>query len=115
LILPKIIAAVTTIPLLVIISIGLTITGGYIAGTASGAVNAQDFITGITTDFIPFTFTVSMIKAVMFAFIITSVSAYQGFYTDGGALEVGRSSTKAVVISCIAILFTDYVIAQLLL
>jgi phospholipid/cholesterol/gamma-HCH transport system permease protein len=98
LILPKIIGAVTMIPLLVIISIGLTITGGY-----------------ITTTFIPFTFTVSMVKSVIFAFIITSVSAYQGFYTNGGALEVGRSSTKAVVISCIAILFTDYVVAQLLL
>jgi phospholipid/cholesterol/gamma-HCH transport system permease protein len=56
-----------------------------------------------------------MVKSVVFAFIITSVSAYQGFYTNGGALEVGRSSTKAVVISCIAILFTDYLIAQLLL
>ena len=115
LILPKIIGAVTMIPLLVIISIGLTITGGYIAGTASGAVTGQDFINGITSTFIPFTFTVSMVKSVIFAFIITSVSAYQGFYTDGGALEVGRSSTKAVVISCIAILFTDYLVAQLLL
>ena len=115
LILPKIIASVVTIPMLVIISIGLSIFGGYLAGTASGAVTAQDFIIGITTDFNPFTFTVSMVKAVIFAFIITSVSAYQGFYTSGGALEVGQSSTKAVVISCIAILFSDYVIAQLML
>ncbi len=115
LILPKIIGAVTTIPLLVIISIALSIFGGYLAGTLSGAVTAQDYITGITTDFIPFTFTVSMVKAVIFAFIITTVSAYQGFYTTGGALEVGQSSTRAVVISCIAILFADYVIAQLLL
>lgn len=115
LILPKIIGAVTTMPLLVIISIALSIFGGYLAGTLSGAVTAQDYITGITTDFIPFTFTVSMVKAVIFAFIITTVSAYQGFYTTGGALEVGQSSTKAVVISCIAILFADYVIAQLLL
>jgi phospholipid/cholesterol/gamma-HCH transport system permease protein len=115
LILPKIIGAITMIPLLVIISIGLTIFGGYVAGVASGAVSEQDFIVGITSDFIPFTFTVSMVKAVIFAFIITSVSAYQGFYTNGGALEVGKSSTKAVVISCIAILFTDYLVAQLLL
>ena len=89
--------------------------GGYLAGTASGAVSAQDFINGLTTDFVPFTFTVSMVKAVIFAFIIVTVSAYQGFYTNGGALEVGQSSTKAVVISCIMILFSDYVIAQLLL
>jgi phospholipid/cholesterol/gamma-HCH transport system permease protein len=56
-----------------------------------------------------------MVKSVIFAFIITSVSAYQGFYTSGGALEVGISSTRAVVVSCIAILFTDYLVAQLLL
>jgi phospholipid/cholesterol/gamma-HCH transport system permease protein len=115
LILPKIIGAIITIPLLVIISITLCIFGGYIAGTLSGAVTAQDFILGLTTDFVPFILTVATVKSVIFAFIITSVSAYQGFYTDGGALEVGQSSTKAVVISCIAILFSDYVIAQLLL
>lgn len=115
LILPKIIAAVTMIPLLVIISIGLTIFGGYIAGTASGALSAQEFTVGITSDFNSFTLTVSMVKAAVFAFLITTISAYQGFYTSGGALEVGQSSTKAVVISCIAILFSDYVIAQLML
>lgn len=115
LILPKIIGAVVTIPMLVCISISLSIMGGYLAGTLSGAVSAQDFINGLTNNFNAFIITVAMIKAVVFAFIITSVSAYQGFYTDGGALEVGISSTKAVVVSCISILFTDYLIAQLLL
>ena len=115
LILPKILAAIITIPLLVIISISLCIFGGYLAGSLSGAVTSQDFITGLKTGFDSFIITVSMVKSVIFAFIITSVSAYQGFYTEGGALEVGQSSTKAVVISCIAILFSDYVIAQLLL
>ncbi len=115
LILPKIIAAVVTIPLLVIISIALSIWGGYIAGTLSGAVTGSDYILGTTQDFRGFIITVSMIKAVIFAFIITSVSAYQGFYTSGGAYEVGISSTKGVVISCIMILFADYVVAELLL
>lgn len=115
LILPKILGAVITIPLLIIISIGLSIFGGYLAGTLSGAVTAQDFINGVTTDFVPFTLVVSMVKAVIFAFIIASVAAYQGFYTSGGALEVGISSTRAVVISCISILCADYLIAQLLL
>ena len=115
LILPKIIGAVTTIPLLIIISIALSICGGFLAGTLSGAVSGQDFINGATSDFRGFTLLVSMVKAVIFAFIITSVSAYQGFYTSGGAYEVGVSSTRGVVISCIAILFADYIIAQLLL
>jgi len=115
LILPKIIAAVITIPLLIVISIGLSIWGGYLAGTLSGAVSSNDFILGATDGFRGFTIVVSMIKAIIFAFIITSVSAYQGFYTSGGALEVGISSTRAVVISCIMILFADYLVAQLLL
>jgi len=115
LILPKVVAGVLMIPMLVIISIFLSIMGGYLAGTASGAITSADFIQGLTTGFIPFTVTVAMVKAVVFAIIITTVSAYQGFYTNGGALEVGQSSTKAVVISCISILAADYVIAQLLL
>ena len=115
LIMPKIVAAVVTIPLLVIISIGLCIFGGFLAGTLSGALTSRDYIAGATQDFRGFTITVSMIKAVIFAFIITSVSAYQGFYTKGGSLEVGVSSTRAVVVSCVAILFADYLVAELLL
>ncbi|TAF44685.1 MAG: ABC transporter permease [Sphingobacteriales bacterium] len=115
LILPKVAAGVMMIPMLVIISIFLSITGGYLAGTASGAVTSVEFIQGLTTNFNPFTVTIAMVKAVVFAIIITTVSAYQGFYTNGGALEVGQASTKAVVISCIAILAADYIIAQLLL
>ncbi len=115
LILPKLLAGIIMIPLLVIIAISLSISGGYLAGVASGAVTATEFITGLTTDFVPFTLVVAMVKSLIFAFIITTVSAYQGFYTKGGALEVGQSSTKAVVVSCISILISDYVIAQLLL
>ncbi len=115
LILPKLLGGVIMIPMLVIVAIFLSITGGYFAGVASGAVTAAEFIQGLSTGFVPFTVFVAMIKALIFAFEITTISAYQGFYTKGGALEVGQSSTKAVVISCIAILVSDYIIAQLLL
>jgi phospholipid/cholesterol/gamma-HCH transport system permease protein len=113
--LPKLLGGVIMIPMLVIVAIALSITGGYLAGVASGAVTAAEFILGLTTGFVPFTLVVAMVKAVIFAFIITTVSAYQGYYTSGGAISVGQSSTKAVVISCIAILISDYIIAQLLL
>lgn len=115
LILPKLLGGVIMIPMLVIVAIFLSIMGGYLAGVASGAVTAAEFTLGLTADFIPFTVFVAMVKALIFAFIITTVSAYQGYYTDGGAIEVGVASTKAVVISCIAILISDYIIAQLLL
>lgn len=115
LILPKIIAGVTMIPLLVIISIGLAISGGYLGGTISGAISAADYYRGITEGFNPYTITVALVKAFFFGFIITSVSSYQGFYVKGSALEVGRASTKTVVVSCIAILCADYVITDLML
>ncbi|WP_461789929.1 MlaE family ABC transporter permease [Pedobacter sp.] len=115
LILPKIIAGITMVPVLVIISMVLSITGGYLGGTLSGAVSASEYIQGITTDFNPFTITVALVKAFVFGFIITSVPAYEGFYVKGGALEVAQASTRAVVVSCISILACDYIVTQLLL
>jgi len=115
LILPKIIAGITMVPLLVIMSMFLSITGGYIGGTLSGAVSPAEYIQGITTDFNPYTIVVALVKAFVFGFIITSVPAYEGFYVKGGALEVAQASTRAVVVSCITILACDYIVTQLLL
>ncbi|WP_276088901.1 ABC transporter permease [Pedobacter sp. JY14-1] len=115
LILPKIIAGITMVPLLVIMSMFLSIGGGYLGGTLSGAVSPADYVTGITTDFNPYTITVALVKAFVFGFIITSVPAYEGFYVKGGALEVAQASTRAVVVSCITILACDYIVTQLLL
>mgnify|MGYP003576215272 FL=1 len=115
LILPKIISGITMVPMLVIISMFLSISGGYIGGTIPGAVTPAEYIQGITTDFNPYTITVALVKAFVFGFIITSVPAYEGFYVRGGALEVSQASTRAVVISCISILACDYIVTQLLL
>ncbi|MXV50830.1 ABC transporter permease [Pedobacter sp. HMF7647] len=115
LILPKLIGGITMVPVLVIIAMFLSITGGYIGGTLSGAVTGSDYILGITSDFNPYTITVALVKAFVFGFIITTVAAYQGFYVRGGALEVAQASTKAVVVSCITILAADYFVTQLLL
>lgn len=115
LILPKIIAGITMIPILVYISIFLALIGGYAGGVFSGVVSANEYIEGITTDFIPYTMAVAGVKALVFGFIITSIAAYQGFYVDGGALEVGKAGTKTVVVSCITILSADYIITELML
>ena len=93
----------------------LGLLGGYIAGVASGVVTSYEFIYGIQYQFLPFNITYALIKTVAFAFIITSVSAYHGYNTHGGALEVGRSSTKAVVYSSIIILLFNVILTQLLL
>ncbi|TAF34223.1 MAG: ABC transporter permease [Cytophagales bacterium] len=114
LVLPKIVASMTMYPLLVILAGFLAITGGYFAGTNLGLLTPEDYIYGIRIDFVQFNVAFAMIKAVVFAFLISSISAYMGFYTQGGALEVGLSSTQAVTNSCIAILLADFLLAQLL-
>lgn len=115
LILPKLIAGITMVPVLVIMSMFLSIGGGFLGGTLSGAVTPSEYIQGITTDFNPYTIVVALVKAFVFGFIITTVPAYEGFYVKGGALEVAQASTRAVVVSCISILACDYIITQLLL
>src|SRR5690554_614973 len=115
LILPKILAGVVMIPALVIVAIACAIVGGLVGGAISGAVTPTDYINGITDNFNGFTISVALVKAVVFGFIITSIPAYKGFYVRGGALEVGQASTKSVVIGCITILASDYVITALML
>ena len=115
LILPKIIASILMNPFLVIISMFLSILGGYLAGVGTGIVGGTDFIQGIQSDFNPYHVTYALIKTVVFAFIIATVSAYQGYYTSGGTREVGVSSTKAVVYSNVVILIANYALTQLLL
>jgi phospholipid/cholesterol/gamma-HCH transport system permease protein len=115
LVLPKIIAAILILPFLIVITMFVGIGGGWLAGAVTGLINSHEFKRGLLTDFDTFNVEFALIKVVVFAFVITSVSSYHGFYTEGGALEVGQSSTKAVVWSSVLILFLDYVLTQLLL
>lgn len=115
LIFPKIVAAVFIFPFLVMISMGLGITAGAAVGTASGAISLTDFRYGLQYYFNVFDVTYTLIKTLFFAFIITSVSSYHGYYTRGGALEVGQSSTKAVVYSIILIMICNYMLTQIML
>lgn len=93
----------------------LGIFGGYIFGILTGAVTEHEYMYGIQYDFRPYNVAYALIKTVFFAFIISSVSSYYGYYANGGALEVGKNSTKAVVYSCIWILIANFVTTQLFL
>jgi phospholipid/cholesterol/gamma-HCH transport system permease protein len=115
LILPKIIATLLFNPILTLVAIIVGIFGGWLAGTLTGVITSENFIYGIQYDFVPYYVVYSLIKTVFFAFIITSVSAFQGYYVSGGSLEVGRASTKAVVYSSILILLFNVILTQLLL
>ena len=115
LIMPKIVAALVTIPILVVLSMGLGIWGGRLAGAASGILSTDTYDRGLLENFMPYNVQFALVKAYTFAFIISSIPAYYGYYVKGGALEIGRSSTKSVVVSCVMILFADYILAQILL
>jgi phospholipid/cholesterol/gamma-HCH transport system permease protein len=114
-ILPKIVASLLFNPLLTIISIIVGIAGGWFAGTFTGVVTSENFIYGIQYAFVPYYVVYALVKILFFAFIIASVSAFQGYYVYGGSLEVGRASTKAVVYSSILILLFNVILTQLLL
>ncbi len=115
LVLPRIVAAVLVFPLLVVVAMTLGILGGYWAGAASGAMTPDQYVEGVRIDFVPYNILFSLIKATVFGFLVSAIASYQGFFTRGGALEVGAASTKAVTASVIAILIADFVLAQLLL
>jgi len=115
LIFPKIVASVLFNPILVIFSMFLGILGGYVFGLMAGVVTDYEYIYGVTYEFRPYNVAYALIKSAVFAFIIASVPAYHGYFTKGGALEVGRSSTKGVVYSSVLILAFDLILTQLLL
>lgn len=115
LIMPKILAALITIPLLVVIAMVMGIWGGRLAADLTNIISTDIYDKGLLENFYPYNVKFAMVKAYTFAFIISSIPAFFGYYVKGGALEIGRASTTAVVTSCILILFADYILAALLL
>ena len=115
LVLPKMIAALACIPFLVILSMGLGIGAGMWVGVSTGVSSVADFEYGMQIDFNAFDVTYALVKTCVFALIISSVSAYHGYHTSGGALEVGRSSTKAVVYAVVLVMVANLLLTQMLL
>ncbi|HEY5140922.1 MAG TPA: ABC transporter permease [Methylococcales bacterium] len=115
LILPKIIASMIINPFLIMMSMLLAVGGGWMAGIFTGLFPSAEYIYGIQSFFHMYDIFYALTKTVVFAFIIASVSAYNGYYTKGGALEVGEASTNGVVYSSIAIIFMNLILTQILL
>ncbi|HMO37941.1 MAG TPA: ABC transporter permease [Saprospiraceae bacterium] len=111
---PKIVAAIIVIPMLVAIGAFVSIMGGYLASVPGGLMSDAEYVQGVRSFFVQKNVRMMFVKAIVFAFILTSVSAYQGYYVKGGSIELGRASTNAVVFSDILILLADYTIAVLL-
>lgn len=115
LILPKIIAALITVPMLVSLSVIVSLWGGRFVGDVANIIDSATYDQGLLKDFNGYNVWVAMAKALTFSIIISSIPAYFGYNVKGGALEIGRSSTLAVVVSCILILLADYVLTLLML
>ena len=115
LVLPKVLATVFFYPLIVIVGMFLGIFGGWVAGSLTGLFHSADYIGGIQLDFNPYLVQYALIKSVVFAFLIATIPSYHGFYVKGGALEVGRASTQAVVWTSVVIILMNYFLTQTLL
>ena len=114
LVMPKIVAAVIMIPILVCVSTLVSILGAYLASVPTGLFSGADFIKGLRSFFIPNNVNLLFVKAIVFSYILTAVSCYQGYFVKGGSIELGAASTRAVVNSYVLILLADYIIAVVL-
>lgn len=115
LIMPKVLACILFNPILIVISIFLGLFGGWLAGDFTEMITHADFEYGLKLEFNQFYVAYAIIKTIVFAFLITTISAYFGYTVKGGAIEVGRASTSAVVNSSIAIIVANYFLTDIML
>ena len=115
LVLLKVIATVCFYPFLIIMGMMLGIFGGWLAGVLSGLFSGVDYIEGLQTDFKPFLIVYSIIKTLVFAFLIATVPSYHGYFVKGGSIAVGKASTQSVVWTTILIVIANYFLTQMLL
>lgn len=115
LVLPKVIATVFFYPFLIILGMCIGIFGGWLAGIFSGLFSGVDYIEGLQTDFKPFFIVYALVKTLVFAFLISTVPSYHGYYVKGGSIAVGKASTQAVVWTTILIVIANYLLTQMLL
>ncbi len=115
LILPKIVALVFFMPILVTFSIACGLIGGAGVSYFTDLITVSDFLYGIQYAYIPFYLWYSIIKSLFFGFIIASVSSFYGYYAYGGALDVGQASTHAVVNSCVLLLLSNILLTDIML
>ncbi|WP_341222317.1 ABC transporter permease [Polaribacter atrinae] len=115
LVLPKVLATVFFYPFLISLGMFLGILGGWVTGVLSGLFSGADYIEGIQTDFDPFLLSYAIIKTLVFAFLISTVPSYHGYYVKGGSIAVGKASTQAVVWTTILIVIANYFLTQMLL
>lgn len=115
LVLPKIIASLIVNPILIIISIFFALMGGYVTVLLTGVTSSYDYIDGLTSFFRMYDIYYVLVKTIVFAFIISSVSSFYGYRIEGGALELGKANVNSIVVASFLILMLNLVITQIML
>ena len=114
-VLPKITAFLFFMPILAIFSMSTGIFGGYLVALTTDLLPVSKYVYGIQSLFVEWYVWYAIIKTLFFAVIISSVASYFGYHVKGGALQVGKASTNAVVSSSTLILLFDLILTKLLL
>ena len=110
LVVPRLVAGVITLPMLVLVADIIGVFGGYLIGVYKLNFNPQAYLIG-TREHLETSDVVSgLVKAAVFGFIVALMGCYHGYYSRGGAQGVGRATTYAVVSASILILVVDYLI-----
>jgi phospholipid/cholesterol/gamma-HCH transport system permease protein len=115
LIAPKVIASLVVIPMLIIIAVFLGVIGGWAGGVMGGFFSTSEYVKGLTDNMKNWDIVVMMIKAVLFSIILSTIPSYKGYTVSGGALEIGKASTQAVVYSSICVIIVNFFVAFFLL
>jgi phospholipid/cholesterol/gamma-HCH transport system permease protein len=114
-ILPRVCAGMFMIPLLMIISIVVSLVAGGIAGVSRGILTEHQYRFGLLNDFKPFGVTMAFVKIFVFSFLIPTISSFMGYHAKGDELQVTKAATRAVTVNCVLILLADYIITSIML
>ena len=114
-VLPKVAGFMMFVPVLCVLSMFFGLIGGWFIAEFTDMLTVDNYVYGIQSFFNEWYVWYSLIKTIVFGYIITTVAAFYGYYVKGGALEVGKASTNAVVASSILILLADVVLTKLML
>lgn len=115
LVLPKVVGFLIYIPILCVLSMFTSMIGGWVIAQFTDIISVSRYVYGLQAFFVEWYVWYGLIKCLVFSVIITTVASFQGYYVDGGSIEVGKASTRAVVNSSILILFFDVILTKLLL
>ncbi len=114
-VLPRIVAAMLTFPCLIILSLTLSMFGGYLVALFSDGIPKDYYLSGLTSGFKPFEVAVAAVKTIVYSFVISSVACYLGYYFRGSSFDLSRTATRSVIANCMIVLTLDYLITSLML